>query len=189
MDLSATVQQPPTRAGTPPVMQAPAVQVSTTSPPSSVGNRPLHGPPTPDPVRSCAASAGAAGDLAEARDARFIDLICATEMQPMVAAVQKAMPSEQARLVAFGHWVIRHAEGLGCPALARQTPNSAARELMAQLPETGHPANLAATAYISVLFNTIHPDPGGSDMHAVFFLGSALSRAAQQPAQNTGAPR
>ncbi|MDY1034314.1 hypothetical protein [Stenotrophomonas sp. CFBP8980] len=99
------------------------------------------------------------------------------------------MPSAQGRLVAFGEWVIRHADALGQPTLARRTPNSAARGFIAQLPLTGPPAELAATGYVTVLFNTVLPDPDNSDTHPVVLLRSALSQAPKQPAEDAGAPR
>lgn len=110
-------------------------------------------------------------------------------MQHMVARVHTAMPSAQARLLAFDQWVIKHAVALGVPALAGPTPTSAARELMAQLPMTGDPANLAATAYVTVLFNTVLPDPDNSGTHPVVLLRIALSQAPKQPAEDAGAPR
>lgn len=192
MHLPAAGNPPAPRAQTPPATLVSAASASTGSLPARLENRPLHRQPVPDPAPGTATSAGAAGGVAgvaEARDAHFADLIRATAMQPMVACVYEAMPSAQARLVAFGQWVIRHADALGQPTLAQRTPNSAARGFMAQLPLTGHPASKAATGYVTVLFNTVFPDPDVTDRHAVSLLRSALSQAPQPPAEDAGAPR
>lgn len=189
MHLPAAGTPPALRAWTPPATLAAATPASTGSTPARIENRPVQLQPVPDPVPGPATSAGAAGTAAEARDAHFTDLMRATAMQPMVTCVQAAMPSAQARLLAFDQWVIKHAVALGRPALAGLAPTSAARELMAQLPMTGDPANLAATGYVTVLFNTVLPDPDNSDTHPVVLLRSALSQARKQPAEDAGAPR
>lgn len=189
MEIPAAGHPQTLRTPTPPATLASAAGTSSGSAPAHIENRPLHGQPLLDSVACAATSTGETHGVAEARDAHFAELIGATAMQPMVAAVYDAMPSAPPRLEAFGDWVIRHADALGHPALARCTPDSAARRFMAKLPQTGHLASMAATGYITVLFNTILPDPETSDAHAVTLLHIALSGAREQAPGVTGAPR
>lgn len=156
-----------------------AVADAPTAPqPARIDNRPLHLRPPRDPAISARQAMG----VAETCDAHYAQLMRTTAMQPVLTEVHAAMPSAQARLEAFGRWIIRHADALGHPALARRTPNAAARNLMARLPKEGHSAERAATGYITVLFNTACPLPADADRQALSLLRSALG-----PAPDAGA--
>lgn len=188
MEVPAAGHPQTRRTPTPPATLSSTAAASTGSPPARIENRPLHGQPTLDPVACPATPTNATAGVAEARDAHFADLMRATPMRPMVAAVYDAMPSAQTRLVAFGQWAIQHADALGTLNLAPHDDRGAASELMAKLPMEGPSAHFAATAYVTVLFNTILPDPETSDTHAVTLLRIALSGAQEQAPEVPGAP-